>query len=114
MLAGSARDVDDSPLLVSGVRGDPPGGAELSRSRSGPGLSQAAALAPTDRALHTDLARACFDSAQLGRAESAFRALVGLDPTDLWARRGLARTLRRQSRHAEAAAADRIADALDA
>lgn len=77
-------------------------------------LASAAALAPTDRAVHTDLARACFDSAQLGRAEAAFTTLVELDPTDLWARRGLARTLRRQSRHGEAAAQDRIADALDA
>lgn len=76
-------------------------------------LAPAAALAPTDRAVHTDLARACFDSAQLTRAEAAFRALVDLDPTDLWARRGLARTLRRQSRRDEAAAQDRIADALD-
>lgn len=77
-------------------------------------LSQAAALAPTDRAVHTDLARACFDSAQLGRAETAFRTLVDLDPSDPWARRGLARTLHRRSRHDEAAAQERIADALDA
>lgn len=76
-------------------------------------LQQAAALAPTDRAVHTDLARACFDSAQLGRAEAAFRTLVELDPSDLWARRGLARTLRRQSRRDEAAAQDRVADALE-
>ncbi len=77
-------------------------------------LSHAAALAPTDRAVHTDLARACFDSAQLTKAEAAFTTLVELDPTDVWARRGLARTLRRQSRRDEAAAQDRIADAMDA
>ncbi len=77
-------------------------------------LTHAATLAPTDRAVHTDLARACFDSAQLHRAEAAFRTLVDLDPTDVWARRGLARTMRRLSRRDEAAAQDRIADALDA
>ena len=77
-------------------------------------LSTAAALAPTDRAVHTDLARACFDSAQLGRAETAFRTLVDLDPTDVWARRGLARTLRRLSRREEASVHERISDAMDA
>ena len=76
-------------------------------------LSEAAALAPTDRAVHTDLARALFDSAQLHRAEAAFTTLVDLDPTDVWARRGLARTMRRLSRRSEAATQDRIADALD-
>lgn len=76
-------------------------------------LTQAAALAPGDRAVHTDLAKACFDSAQLGRAEQAFRTLVDLDPTDVWARRGLARTLRRLSRRDEAAGQDRVADALE-
>jgi Flp pilus assembly protein TadD len=76
-------------------------------------LAQAAALAPTDKAVRTDLARAYFDSAQLSRAEAAFADLVELDPTDVWARRGLARTLRRRSRHAEAAGHDRIADALE-
>jgi Flp pilus assembly protein TadD len=76
-------------------------------------LAQAAAVAPTDRAVHTDLARALFDSAQLSRAETAFTTLVELDPTDVWARRGLARTLRRMSRHGEAVSHDRIADALE-
>lgn len=75
-------------------------------------LAEAAGHLPTDRAVHTDLAKACFDSAQLDRARTAFLTLVELDPTDVWARRGLARTLRRQSRHGEAAGHDRIADAL--
>ncbi|MFC5381314.1 tetratricopeptide repeat protein [Aquipuribacter nitratireducens] len=84
--------------------GDPAGAARL--------LAEAAAAAPQDRAVATDLARAYFDSAQLNRAERAFRDLVELDPTDAWARRGLARTLRRLSRAEEALTQDRLADAL--
>lgn len=77
-------------------------------------LEEVARESPDDKAVRTDLARAYFDSAQLARAEGAFRTLVELDPTDVWARRGLARTLRRLSRHDESAAQLRIADAMDA
>jgi Flp pilus assembly protein TadD len=101
--------VDVYDLLTRGrmflAAGDPTGAAPM--------LAQAAAAAPTDRAVATDLARAYFDSAQLGRAEQAFRTLVDLDPSDAWARRGLARTLRRLSRADEAAGHDRVADALE-
>lgn len=76
-------------------------------------LSEAAELAPGDKAVLTDLARARFDSAQLDRALECFAALVDLDPTDVWARRGLARTLRRLSRHGASVVHDRVADALE-
>jgi Flp pilus assembly protein TadD len=101
--------VDVHSLVARGrlylAAGDPAGAARL--------LAEAAEAAPTDRAVATDLARAYFDSAQLGRAEQAFRTLVDLDPTDVWARRGLARTLRRLSRADEAATHDRVAAALE-
>lgn len=58
------------------------------------------------------LARAYFDSAQLGRAEAALSRLVELAPANGWARRALARTLERQSRGVEATAHHRMADAL--
>lgn len=77
-------------------------------------LEQAAKDAPGDKAVHTDLAKAYFDSAQLVKAERAFTRLVELDPTDVWARRGLARTLKRLSRHEDSAAQHRIADAMEA
>ena len=57
-------------------------------------------------------ARALFASAQLGRAEQAFRELVERAPDDAWCRTALARTLERQGRSAEAAGQWRIAEAL--
>ncbi|HEV7187498.1 MAG TPA: tetratricopeptide repeat protein [Blastococcus sp.] len=60
------------------------------------------------------LARAYFGSAQLGRAEEALTRLVALAPTNGWARRALARTLERQSRHDDAVTHHRVADALGA
>ncbi len=57
-------------------------------------------------------ARALFASAQLVRAEQAFRELVDRAPDDAWCRTALARTLERQGRIAEAAGQWRIADAL--
>lgn len=48
------------------------------------------------------LARAYYQSAQLGRAEAAARALTEADPTDVYAALLLARTLQRRGRHAEA------------
>lgn len=58
--------------------------------------------------------RACalFASAQLRRAEQAFRELVERAPDDAWCRAALARTLERQGRSSEAAGQWRIAQAL--
>jgi predicted Zn-dependent protease len=57
-------------------------------------------------------ARALFASAQLGRAEQAFRELIARSPDDAWCRTALARTLERQGRGAEAAGQWRIVEAL--
>jgi Flp pilus assembly protein TadD len=67
---------------------------------------------PANEAALELLARAYFASAQLHRAEEALTRLVELAPANGWARRALARTLERQSRHAEAAPHHRVADAL--
>ena len=69
---------------------------------------------PENEAAVELLARAYFGSAQLGRAEEALTRLVALSPTNGWARRALARTLERQSRHLEARPHHRMADALGA
>lgn len=60
------------------------------------------------------LARSYFHSAQLGRAESMARTLLAKDPDDGYAALLLARSLERQSRHAEAGAVRRRAEALGA
>ncbi|GLW64147.1 hypothetical protein Arub01_23910 [Actinomadura rubrobrunea] len=57
---------------------------------------------PDNRAVVELLARCYFHSAQLRRAERAFRRLLELAPDDAWAHEALARTLERQSRPAEA------------
>ena len=67
---------------------------------------------PTNEAALEALARAYFGSAQLTRAEDALIRLVHLAPANGWARRALARTLERQSRHDEAVPHHRMADAL--
>lgn len=69
---------------------------------------------PTNEAALEALARAYFGSAQLSRAEEALIRLVALAPANGWARRALARTLERQSRHDEAVPHHRMADALGA
>jgi Flp pilus assembly protein TadD len=69
---------------------------------------------PENQAALELLARAYFGSAQLRRAEETLSRLVALAPTNGWARRALARTLERQSRHEEAAPHHRMADALGA
>jgi Flp pilus assembly protein TadD len=69
---------------------------------------------PENEAALEALARAYFGSAQLSRAEGALARLVVLAPANGWARRALARTLERQSRHAEAVPHHRLADALGA
>ena len=60
------------------------------------------------------LARAYYHSAQLRRTEETVRALLADDPTDAYASLLLARTLERGSRHDEARAAFRVAEALGA
>jgi predicted Zn-dependent protease len=56
------------------------------------------------------LARAYFNSAQLGRAERVLRRLIDQSPANGWAHRTLARTLARRSADVEAARYHRIAD----
>jgi Flp pilus assembly protein TadD len=77
-------------------------------------LTRVVAAEPDNSAAVELLARAYFGSAQLGRAEEALTRLVELAPTNGWARRALGRTLERQSRHDEAVAHHRVADALGA
>jgi predicted Zn-dependent protease len=57
--------------------------------------------------------RAYLGSAQLGRAETAFRKLLDLDPSDHYARFALGRTLHRQGRLAEAEAQLKMATAMN-
>lgn len=75
-------------------------------------LEPAVEDATTSAALWLVLAQAYFASSRLRLAQGAFERVVGLDPTDDYARFGLGRTLERQSRHAEALAQYRIAFAL--
>jgi len=56
--------------------------------------------------------RAYLGSAQLRRAEQAFRRVIELDPTDHYALFALGRTLQRMSRHAEALTQLRLAVAM--
>lgn len=60
------------------------------------------------------LARAYYHSAQLGRAETAARAVLAESPTDAYAALLLARTLERAARPDEAREAMRLATALGA
>ncbi|MFC4535433.1 tetratricopeptide repeat protein [Sphaerisporangium dianthi] len=69
---------------------------------------------PGNRAAVELLARAYFHSAQLGRAEEAFRRLLELDPANGWAYEALARTLERRSRHGEAERYRKLAQAMGA
>ncbi|MEU5880205.1 tetratricopeptide repeat protein [Spirillospora sp. NPDC047279] len=69
---------------------------------------------PSNRAAVELLGRAYFHSAQLGRAEETFRALVDLDPCNGWAYEALARTLERRNRGAEAARHRKLAVAMGA
>lgn len=69
---------------------------------------------PANEAALELLARAYFGSAQLAKAEETLTRLVTLAPANGWARRALARTLERQSRHGEAVPHHRMADALGA
>lgn len=60
------------------------------------------------------LARAYYHSAQLGRAESAARAVLAESPTEAYAALLLSRTLERAARPDEAREALRLATALGA
>ena len=57
--------------------------------------------------------RAYLGSAQLNRAEAAFRKVLELDPSDHYARFALGRTLQRQSRLTEALTQLRMAAAMN-
>lgn len=58
------------------------------------------------------LGRAYFFSAQLRRAEEAFRRILEFDPSDHYARLVLGRTLQRQGRYNEARAQIRLATTM--
>ncbi|POM27145.1 hypothetical protein BTM25_15550 [Actinomadura rubteroloni] len=75
-------------------------------------LEPIAAADPSNRATAELLARAYFHSAQLSRAEAAFRRLLDLDPCNGWAHEALARTLERRNRPADAVRYRRTAEAL--
>ena len=75
-------------------------------------LETVLAIEPENQAALELLARSYFGSAQLNRAEETLTRLVELAPANAWARRALARTLERQSRHEEAVPHHRMADAL--
>ncbi|MCS7479693.1 hypothetical protein ACFFQW_38900 [Umezawaea endophytica] len=75
-------------------------------------LAEAAEAVPADRAVLTELALAHFQSASLGNAERVLRVLVGLDPSDGYARLLLGRTLSRQGRPGEVLPELRLAAAL--
>jgi len=57
--------------------------------------------------------RAYLGSAQLQRAEEAFRKVLDIDPSDHYARFALGKTLQRQSRMSEALAQLRMAVAMN-
>lgn len=59
------------------------------------------------------LARGYFGSAQLSRAEEAFRRVIELDPVDDYAHFALGRTLERQGRREEAIGYYRMAVAMN-
>lgn len=75
-------------------------------------LKPLAEAEPRNKTVLELIGRAYFHSAQLHRAESAFRTLIELDPCDAWAHIALARTLERQSRHTEAAPYRRLHAAM--
>jgi len=78
----------------------------------------ASASSPADGVLHSVtglrllLARAYFQSAQLGRAESTLQRVIDEAPTDAYAHLLLGRTLQRAGRHADAARPLALAEVL--
>ncbi|GAA0215928.1 tetratricopeptide repeat protein [Saccharothrix mutabilis subsp. mutabilis] len=69
--------------------------------------------APDQPSVQLLAGRAYLGSAQLKRAEAAFRKVLELDPSDYYARFALGRTLQRQSRLPEALAQLRMAAAMN-
>jgi predicted Zn-dependent protease len=65
-------------------------------------LEPALETEPDNRGLRSLRAWAYYLRVQLGKAEAELKALVEEDPTDVWSRHLLGRTLERQSKHAEA------------
>ncbi len=92
--------------------------AEMLIARSRP-LDALQALGPVLESLPNDVSvqllagRAYLNSAQLQRAEGAFRRVLDLDPTDHYARFALGKALQRQSRHSEAHTQLKMAAAMD-
>ncbi len=76
-------------------------------------LSPVLERAPDEASVQLLAGRAYLGSAQLRRAEEAFRRVLDIDPADHYARFALGRTLQRQSRLAEAQAQLRMATAMD-
>jgi len=82
-------------------------------------LDALAALAPVldaepdKSSVHLLAGRAYLGSAQLRRAEEAFRRVLELDPTDHYARFALGKALQRQSRITEAQTQLRLAVAMN-
>jgi predicted Zn-dependent protease len=67
---------------------------------------------PQNTSVRQLLARAYFQSAQLGRAEEQLRAIIERDPADDYAHHVLGRTLERAGRFAEALPYLRLAAAM--
>lgn len=86
--------------------GDPLGAARL--------LEPIVAAEPHNSAVRQLLARAYFNSAQLGGAETQLRALIDHDPSDHYAHHVLGRTLERAGRFREALPHLRLASAMKA
>ncbi|MEV0329565.1 tetratricopeptide repeat protein [Micromonospora echinospora] len=84
--------------------GDPTGAARL--------LEPIVAAEPGNASVRQLLARAYFQSAQLGRAEEQLRVLVDQDPSDHYAHHVLGRTLERLNRPVDALRHLRIAAAM--
>ncbi|MEU6022362.1 tetratricopeptide repeat protein [Micromonospora sp. NPDC048871] len=84
--------------------GDPTGAARL--------LEPIIEAEPDNAAVRQLLARAYFQSAQLGRAEEHLRELVDRNPSDHYAHHVLGRTLERLNRHSDALRHLRIAAAM--
>jgi Flp pilus assembly protein TadD len=84
--------------------GDPLGAARL--------LEPIVRAEPHNASVRQLLARAYFQSAQLGRAEEQLRALIDRDPADHYAHHVLGRTLERLGRFAEALPHLRLAAAM--
>ena len=83
---------------------------EIESSRTAGATDEAVLHSVTD--LRLMLARAYFQSAQLGRAEATLSQVIEESPTDSYAHLLLGRTLQRAGRHAEAARPLALAEVL--